>query len=58
MGCCQRSMGERVGGLDGQSKRWMVVSSDTEQWGQDGELFFRIDSVSRYDLSMEFWRLP
>ena len=51
-------MGERVGGLDGQSKRWMVVSSDTEQWGQDGELFFRIDSVSRYDLSMEFWRLP
>ena len=33
-------MGERVVGLEGQLKRWMVVSSDKEQWGQEGEGYF------------------
>ena len=33
-------MGERVVGLEGQLKRWVVVSSDKEQWGQDGEVYF------------------
>ena len=27
-------------GVDGQMKRWMVVSPDMEQWGQDGEGYF------------------
>ena len=37
MGRCQRSMVERSVGKVGHSKRWMVVSSDRLQWGQEGE---------------------
>ena len=40
MGWCQRSMGLRSVGLDWQLKRWMVVSSDREQSGQEGEGVF------------------
>ena len=38
-------MGERVVGLEGQLKRWVVVSSDKEQWGQEGRIFFSVDSL-------------
>ena len=37
MGCCQRSRVERSVGKEGQLKRWVVVSSDRLQWGQEGE---------------------
>jgi hypothetical protein len=37
MGCCQRSRVVRSVGKEEQSKRWMVVSLDRLQCGQDGE---------------------
>ena len=37
MGRRQRSMVERSVGKMGQLKRWMGVSSDRLQWGQEGE---------------------
>ena len=37
MGRCQRSMVESSVGTVGQSKRWMGVSSDRLQLGQEGE---------------------
>ena len=27
-------------GFEGQLKRWMVVSSEKEHWGQDGEWYY------------------
>ena len=38
-------MGERVVGLAGQLKRWMVVSSDREQGGGMERGIFRVNSV-------------
>ena len=37
MGRCQRSRLERSVGKEKQLKRWMVVSSDRLQCGQEGE---------------------
>ena len=37
MGRCQRSRVVRSVGKEEQLKRWVVVSSDRLQWGQEGE---------------------
>jgi len=37
MGCCQRSRVVRSVGKEEQLKRWVVVSSDRLQCGQEGD---------------------